>query len=101
MPARALFERRGVKAGPPATALAARSGLYASERNHHWKWFEFERTRRDSNHGQQDLRVVVQPHNGTENRACHLRSFACFREDCTRLSVRLPDVQGDLSPPTT
>ena len=39
------FERRGVKAGPQATAIAARSGLYASERNHHWNWFEFERTR--------------------------------------------------------
>ena len=40
-----VFERRGVKAGPQATAQAARSGLYASERNHHWNWFEFEQTR--------------------------------------------------------
>jgi hypothetical protein len=39
------FERRGVKAGPQATAIAARSGLYASQRNHHWNWFEFEQTR--------------------------------------------------------
>jgi hypothetical protein len=39
------FERRGVKAGPQATAIAARSGLYASERFHNWNWFEFERTR--------------------------------------------------------
>jgi len=46
------FERRGVKAGPQATAQAARSGLYASERNHHWNWFEFVRTLRHSNHGQ-------------------------------------------------
>jgi len=43
---------RGVKAGPQATAQAARSGLYASERFHTWKWFDFERTRRHSNHGQ-------------------------------------------------
>ena len=27
---RGVFERRGVKAGPQATAIAARSGLYAS-----------------------------------------------------------------------
>jgi hypothetical protein len=46
-----FFERRGVKAGPQATAQAARSGLYASERIHTWNWFEFERTRRHSNHG--------------------------------------------------
>jgi hypothetical protein len=52
MPAEASFERRGVKAGPQATAQAARSGLYASKRIHHGNWFEFERTRRDSNHGQ-------------------------------------------------
>ena len=49
---RGVFERRGVKAGPQATAQAARSGLYASERNHHWNWFEFVRTLRHSNHGQ-------------------------------------------------
>src|ERR1019366_3292943 len=40
------FERRGVKAGPQATAQAARSGLYASDRNHDWNWFEFVRTLR-------------------------------------------------------
>jgi hypothetical protein len=38
----ASFERRGVKAGRTATAQAARSGLYALERNHAWNWFEFE-----------------------------------------------------------
>ena len=80
---------------------AARSGLYASERIHHWDWFEFERTRRHSNHGQQVFRVVVLRRNGTENPACHLRSFACIREDRTMLSVRLPDAQEDLSPPMT
>ena len=47
------------------------------------------------------FRVVVLRRDGTENRACHLRSFACIREDRTMSSVPPPDAQEDLSPPTT
>jgi hypothetical protein len=47
------------------------------------------------------FRAVVLRRNGTGNPACHLRSFACIREDRTMLSVRPPDAQEDLSPPTT
>jgi hypothetical protein len=68
MPDEASFERRGVKAGPQATAIAARSGLYTSERIHHWNWFEFEQTRRHSNHRQQVFRAVVLQLTGTELR---------------------------------
>ena len=69
------FERRGVKAGPQATAIAARSGLYASERNHHWNWFEFVRTLRHSNHGQAGLSSCCSAANGTENRVKQVAHF--------------------------